>query len=55
MQQQLADIQGVVEDVLKLAKQQGATQAEASMSKIQGIAVSAFTPTKEARSGFIYS
>lgn len=40
MQQQLADIQGVVEDVLKLAKQQGATQAEASMSKIQGIAVS---------------
>ena len=40
MQQQLADIQGVVEDVLKLAKQQGATQAEASMSKVQGIAVS---------------
>jgi PmbA protein len=40
MQQQLADIQSVVEDVLKLAKQQGATQAEASMSKIQGIAVS---------------
>jgi PmbA protein len=40
MQQQLADIQSVVEDVLKLAKQQGATQAEASMSKVQGIAVS---------------
>ena len=40
MQQQLADIQQVVDDVLKLAKQKGATHAEASMSKVQGIAVS---------------
>ena len=40
MQQQLADIQQVVEDVLKLAKQKGASHAEASMSKVQGIAVS---------------
>ncbi len=39
-QQQLAQIQQAVEDVLKLAKQKGATQAEASMSKVQGIAVS---------------
>ncbi|WP_299072334.1 metalloprotease PmbA [uncultured Paraglaciecola sp.] len=40
MQQQLAEIQSIVEDVLKLAKDKGATQAEASMSKIEGIAVS---------------
>jgi PmbA protein len=40
MQQQLTEIQNVVEDVLKLAKKMGATQAEASMSKVQGIAVS---------------
>ena len=40
MQQQLAEIQAVVEDVLKLAKQKGASHAEASMSKVQGIAVS---------------
>ncbi|MCU7554675.1 metalloprotease PmbA [Alteromonas sp. ASW11-19] len=38
--QQVADIQTIVDDVLKLAKQKGATQAEASMSKVQGIAVS---------------
>jgi len=36
---QIPDIQNVVADVLALAKQKGATQAEASMSKIQGIAV----------------
>ena len=40
MQHQLAEIQSIVEDVLKLAKDQGATQAEASMSKVEGIAVS---------------
>jgi PmbA protein len=40
MQQQLAEIQSIVEDVLKLAKVKGATQAEASMSKVEGIAVS---------------
>ncbi|MFT4939931.1 MAG: PmbA protein [Paraglaciecola sp.] len=40
MQQQLTEIQSVVEDVLKLAKKKGASHAEASMSKIQGIAVS---------------
>jgi PmbA protein len=40
MQQQLTEIQNIVEDVLKLAKQHGATAAEASMSKVQGIAVS---------------
>lgn len=40
MQRQLAEIQTIVEDVLKLAKQKGATQAEASMTKVQGIAVS---------------
>lgn len=40
MEQQLAQIQQAVEDVLKLAKQKGASQAEASMSKVQGIAVS---------------
>lgn len=40
MQQQLAEIQSIVEDVLKLAKDKGATQAEASVSKVEGIAVS---------------
>ncbi len=40
MQQQLADIQNIVEDVLKMAKDKGATAAEASMSKVEGIAVS---------------
>lgn len=40
MQQQLSEIQQVVEDVLAMAKQKGATQAETSMSKVQGIAVS---------------
>ena len=40
IEQQLADIQNVVDDVLKLALSKGATQAEASMSKVQGIAVS---------------
>jgi PmbA protein len=39
--QQLDDIKTAVADVLALAKQKGATQAEASMSKVQGIAVSA--------------
>ena len=39
--QQLEDIKQVVSDVLHMAKTQGATQAEASMSKVQGIAVSA--------------
>ena len=40
MQKQLAEIKQAVEDVLKLAKQCGASAAEASMSKVQGIAVS---------------
>jgi len=39
MQQQLTEIQNIVEDALKLAKKMGATQAEASMSKVEGIAV----------------
>lgn len=39
--QQLEDIKQVVSDVLVMAKAQGATEAEASMSKVQGIAVSA--------------
>ena len=39
--QQLEDIKQVVSDVLAMAKAQGATEAEASMSKVQGIAVSA--------------
>lgn len=38
-EQQLTEIKQVVADVLKLAKQKGAQQAEASMSKVQGIAV----------------
>ena len=39
--QQLEDIKEVVSDVLAMARAQGATEAEASMSKVQGIAVSA--------------
>ena len=38
-EQQLSEIQQVVSDVLTLAKQKGADQAEASMSKVQGISV----------------
>ena len=38
--QQIAEIQNIVDDVLTMAKAKGATQAEASMSKVQGIAVS---------------
>ena len=41
MKQQLQDIQDAVAEVLALAKAKGATEAEASMSKVQGIAVSA--------------
>jgi PmbA protein len=41
MKQQLQEIQDAVAEVLALAKTKGATQAEASMSKVQGIAVSA--------------
>ncbi|MCW8091032.1 metalloprotease PmbA [Alteromonas sp. ASW11-130] len=40
IEQQIAEIQEVVADALKMAQQKGATQAEASMSKVQGIAVS---------------
>lgn len=40
MEQQLAQIQQAVEEVLALAKQKGASHAEASMSKVEGIAVS---------------
>ncbi len=40
IEQQIAEIQNVVDDVLKMAVGKGATQAEASMSKVQGIAVS---------------
>lgn len=40
VKQQLSDIQNIVADTLKFAKQLGATAAEASMSKVQGIAVS---------------
>ncbi|GAB5382494.1 MAG: metalloprotease PmbA [Aliiglaciecola sp.] len=40
MEQQLAQIKQAVEEVLALAKKKGASQAEASMSKVQGIAVS---------------
>lgn len=40
MEQQLAQIQQAVEEVLALAKKKGASHAEASMSKVQGIAVS---------------
>ena len=37
---QIAEIQNIVDDVLKMALKKGATEAEASMSKVQGIAVS---------------
>ena len=40
IEQQLAEIQSKVADVLSLALKKGATQAEASMSKVEGIAVS---------------
>lgn len=40
IEKQIAEIQNVVDDVLKMALKKGATQAEASMSKVQGIAVS---------------
>lgn len=40
VKQQLSDIQNIVEETLNYAKKQGATAAEASMSKVQGIAVS---------------
>ena len=40
IEQQLSEIQNVVDDVLKMDLSKGATQAEASMSKVQGIAVS---------------
>lgn len=36
---EIPEIQNIVADVLDLAKQKGATQAEASMSKVQGISV----------------
>lgn len=39
-EQQLNDIQNVVEDTLKYSKQLGASHAEASMSKVNGISVS---------------
>ena len=39
VKQQLSDIQNIVHDTLNFAKKLGATAAEASMSKIQGIAV----------------
>lgn len=40
VKQQLSDIQNIVEETLNFAKKLGATAAEASMSKVQGIAVS---------------
>ncbi|WP_404828182.1 metalloprotease PmbA [Fluctibacter corallii] len=39
MQKQLTDLKQAVEDVLTLAKKRGATAAEASISKVQGIAI----------------
>jgi PmbA protein len=39
VEQQLSEIQTIVDDTLKFAKQQGATACEASMSKVQGISV----------------
>jgi len=39
VEQQLSEIQNIVDDTLKLAKSLGATGAEASMSKVQGISV----------------
>ena len=41
MNQQLDEIKNVVAEALKLAQKKGATQAEASMSRVEGIAVSA--------------
>lgn len=40
VEQQLSDIKQVVADVIELAKQKGATQVEASMSKVEGVSVS---------------
>jgi PmbA protein len=40
VKQQLSDIQNIVDETLIFAKKMGATAAEASMSKVQGIAVS---------------
>lgn len=40
VQEQLSQIQSVVDDTLNFAKKLGATAAEASMSKVQGISVS---------------
>lgn len=39
VEQQLSEIQNIVDDTLKFAKQQGATACETSMSKVQGISV----------------
>lgn len=39
VEQQLSEIQNIVDETLKFAKELGATAAEASMSKVQGIAV----------------
>ena len=39
VEQQLSEIQNIVDDTLKFAKQHGATAAETSMSKVQGISV----------------
>jgi PmbA protein len=39
VEQQLSEIQNVVDETLSLAKKLGATAAEASMSKVQGISV----------------
>ncbi|WP_371193991.1 metalloprotease PmbA [Glaciecola sp. SC05] len=39
VEQQLSEIQNIVEETLTLAKKLGATAAEASMSKVQGISV----------------
>lgn len=41
IQQQLDEIKNKVDDALKLALKKGATQAEASMSRVEGIAVTA--------------
>lgn len=40
VEQHLSEIQNIVDETLSFAKKQGATAAEASMSKVQGIAVS---------------
>ena len=39
VEQHLSEIQNIVDETLSFAKKQGATAAEASMSKVQGIAV----------------